>query len=80
MRFARSSRLTESTKPSDGAVRNASGAGGGASTSASSPVESCSRPATIDDVVKIFFASPSVTLSSSSTFRRSARSSADSEN
>src|SRR5713101_3360454 len=80
MRFARSSRLTERTKPSDDAVRKASGAGGGASTSASRPVESRSRPATIDDVVKIFFASPSVTWSKSSTFRRRARSSADSEN
>ena len=67
-------------KSSYAVQRKSSGAGGGASTSASSPVESRKRPATIDEVVKIFRASPSAMRSKSSTLRRSARSSGDSEN
>ena len=80
MRFARSRRLTDRTKPSDSAVRYGSACGGCGSTAASTPLKRRSLSATFCDVANTRLASPSDTASSRSIARRVARSSGDSEN
>ena len=74
-RFARSRRLTESTKSPGPSSWYGSSCAGCGSTSATSPVERSSRPATFCDVANTRVASPSATRSSSCTCRRRARSS-----